>query len=240
MDRDVMVRRIAEHVEDLTVRVLVDDRYLWSPRVEGLRHRDKDGRWVEHSGPLPKKEPRRVRRRDPGLVAQLGVHDFDAYATGGSHEPVTGSKPGSRPPLDLGTYDTLERLSQDAHLWRVLLASEAGKEVPKRAPVGADLAAIRGLVLHPAAKEDTIRAVDRGLKAYINEALIGLQYLAPMVRLSHVCGECRGQLLARADATSDPFCIGGTDVLVPWAITGCGTSYVRGTWADLLKDQATG
>lgn len=235
MERDQLVLRISEHVEDLTVRVLVDDCYLWSPRVEGLRYRDKKtGRWVEYSGSLPKKEPRRVSRRDPSLVTQLGVHDFDAHKTSGSHEPVTGSKPGSRPPLDVETYDTLERLTQDAHLWRVWLASEVGKPLPKPAPVGADLAAIRAMATHPAARDDTLHIIQKGLKSYINEALIRLQYVAPMVTLEYTCGECGGDLRARQDATSDPWCVGGDQVVVPWRPDGCGTSYAKATWLDLL------
>lgn len=253
MNRDHLVRDIADHIEALTVRILIDERYLWSPRKEGLRQRQavsyteteihdrkpitvehNSHEWVEHEGPLPSKQPRRVSRKDAGLILQLANHTNDPFATSGSHEPVTGSKPDSRPPLDMDTLDTLERLTTMASWWRKVLCAETGRDLPKPAPVGADLAAIRGLALHPHTQLATLRTIERGLKSFINESLIRLSYNAPMVTLEYRCGDCGGDLRTRSDATSDPRCVGGDNVNPPWRIQGCGGSFPRYSWADLL------
>jgi hypothetical protein len=98
------------------------------------------------------------------------------------------------------------------------------------------LAAINSLKLHPAVTTKTLVRVKATLKKRVNESLIRLNYNAPMATLGYVCGDCAGKLIAREDATSDPVCVGGDDVSVPWNPGGCGASYPRSTWADLLSE----
>ncbi|MFV2172304.1 DNA polymerase beta superfamily protein [Actinomadura sp. LOL_016] len=120
----------------------------------------------------------------------------------------------------------------------------------RKAPSDA-LREIVGLVAE--VDDDTAHDAVRRARGWVTAARIHLRYDAPIVRLRElVCGQCRGDLHVRADASTAVWCAGhpAIEVLGPtllggdWgpveyrAEPGCGERYPRGSWIRLLEDAA--
>lgn len=134
------------------------------------------------------------------------------------------------------------------HLRRHLRAA-AGKPWGGRKATGAALTECVGLVLD-VDDQDVVREAVRQVRAWVASARVLLRYDAPIVRLRDVvCGQCRGVLHVRADASTAVWCAGHPEVTVhgpglfgsTWGpvtyavVEGCGERYTRGSWIYLLE-----
>lgn len=198
---------------------------------------------------------RAVAKASPGDLVDAWSLTADMAPTPGRPENTGGghSKPGSRPPGSLHAAETLAELTVAIGETRARVAEGGGQPVPRAAPVAVMLRDLLDLAL----RQDNagewlvdaiwVRVLLGKARGWASSARVALSYDAPVVELRVYCPVCRGRMLVRSDATSDVWCGGirgrvkegpvRRDEAWPMLDRGCGATWPRISWLDLLDDQ---
>lgn len=157
----------------------------------------------------------------------------------GALSPSRGGGFESRPPVSDAVLLADEIASGVAALY-ARLRRAAGLPPGGRRSVAGQLREL--VTLASDVDERTAERAARRVRSWTHAARARLKYEARMIRLDGtVCGECGGDLIVAADASTDVVCVGGTVAGPapegedwPVAYDGCGQRYPRSSWVDLL------
>lgn len=192
---------------------------------------------IEYSIMMNRQIERRARTiRHPSLIHDLRKH-IGVPRKGVKCERSAPNKPGSRPPGDMSALYLLDEITVEAEYLRTRIRQENGLGHPETTPEVVELLAglVEPLAWLEAAHPDLLRMAAGNSTGWVRRARLLLGYDQPRATLRDtVCGDCGGQLVVAADASSDVLCVG--DSLKP----ACGRVYQQGQWLSLARQNFRG